>query len=185
MHALRYSFNNLPVMSTNALLLLNLQIDFLPGGATPAPGADQLVLLANSLMPEHSKCIATQVWHPANHLAFAAMHPWRRPGQIVQIQGVEQYLWPMHGVQNSFGAEFAPKLNTEAIDFVLQTGINPEVDQYSAFFDQAGNNSGLDAYLRKHSISQLSILGVPAEFHLLQTTLDALELGYETQVFLI
>jgi len=162
-----------------ALLLLNLQIDYLSGGAVPEPGAEALVQQANKLMPKFDRVVAVQEWHPANHISFAAVHPWRKPGQTIVWKEEALLLWPMHCVQHSFGAEFAPGLQLAGIHHIIRTGTRAETEQQSAFFDRDGNSSGLEEYLRAEGIGQIQLLGVPAEYCLEPTRRDAERLGLE------
>jgi nicotinamidase/pyrazinamidase len=161
-----------------ALLLLNLQIDFLSGGAVPESDTEALVQLANEMMPRFDRVVAIQEWHPANHISFAAVHPWRKPGQLIAWQGEQQLLWPMHCVQQSFGAEFAPGLNLQGIHHIIRTGTQADADQQSAFRDRAGRSSGLEDYLRAEGIGHLQILGVPREYCLEPTRREAVALGF-------
>jgi nicotinamidase/pyrazinamidase len=124
----------------NALLLIDLQVDFAPGGALPVPEGDQVVAIANTLMRKFDVVVATQDWHPANHGSFAANNPGRKPGELITLDGLDQILWPIHCVQESKGAEFLQGLNVQAINHISRKGLNPVVDSYSGFFD---NSTGL------------------------------------------
>ena len=109
-----------------ALLLIDLQNDFCPLGALPVSEGDQVIPIANQLMDHFDLVVATQDWHPGNHGSFAANHPWRKPGQVIELNGLSQILWPIHCVQNSFGAEFVSTLHTEKINEVFVKGTDPE-----------------------------------------------------------
>ena len=117
-----------------ALLLIDLQIDFCSGGILEVLGSNELIPIANQLMEKFDLVIATQNWHPANHASFAANHLWRKPGQVIDLHATPQILWPMHCIQGSFGAEFAPQLNTSQINKIFQKGTDPNIGSYSGFF---------------------------------------------------
>lgn len=168
-----------------ALLLIDLQNDFCPGGNLEVPDGDQVIPIANQAMTHFSFIVATQDWHPANHLSFAANHPWRRPGQVIELNGVSQILWPMHCVQNSFGAEFANDLHTDKIDKIVYKGTDPEIDSYSAFFDNAHlRSTGLAAFLKEQGVTELYIMGLATDFCVKYSILDALDLGFEVKLIL-
>jgi len=166
-----------------ALLLVDIQVDFLPFGSLSVPNGDEVIPIANQLMDEYDIIIATQDWHPGNHESFAANHLWRKPGQVIDLHGLEQILWPMHCVQDSFGAEFPAKLNTSKIQKVIQKGQNPKIDSYSGFFDNGRRNkTELDEYLKKIGVKSLVIMGLATDYCVKYTVLDALELGYDVKV---
>src|SRR6187402_3494434 len=124
-----------------ALLLIDIQNDFLPSGALTVPAGDQVIAVANRLMPEYELVVATQDWHPENHESFASQHAGRSIGEIKQLHGLDQILWPKHCVQGSYGAELAAELDQERIHHIVPKGTDPSVDSYSAFFDNARRNS--------------------------------------------
>lgn len=164
-----------------ALLIVDIQNDFCPGGALEVAEGDQTVAVANALIPHFELVVATQDWHPANHKSFAAMHPWRYPGQVIDLNGLQQILWPIHCVQGSFGAEFVPELNTAAIGRVFVKGTDPEIDSYSGFFDNGHRKAtGLGEYLREKGVDEVYVLGLALDVCVKFTVLDALELGFAT-----
>ncbi len=166
-----------------ALILVDLQNDFCPGGALEVAQGDQVIPIANQLMDRFELVVATQDWHPANHKSFAANHPWRKPGQIIDLNGLEQILWPIHCVQESFGAEFVPELNTSAIQHIFQKGTDPEIDSYSGFFDNGHRKTtGLGDFLKEQQVKEVFILGLAADYCVKFTVLDALELGFKTNL---
>ena len=122
---------------SEVLLLVDVQRDFLPGGALAVPHGDEVVPLINALIPRYASVLATQDWHPAGHCSFATNHPGRKPGDVIDVNGISQVLWPPHCVQGSRGAEFAPGLNAGMIGKTFLKGIDPGLDSYSAFFDNA------------------------------------------------
>ena len=166
-----------------ALILVDLQNDFLPGGALAVPRGDQVVAVANALQAQFRHVLATKDWHPAGHRSFASSHPGCKPGQVVEVAGLDQILWPDHCVQDTPGAEFAPDLDTERIEHIVFKGVDPEVDSYSAFFDNARRRrTGLADQLRERGIDELYILGLATDYCVLFTVLDALDLGFRTHV---
>jgi nicotinamidase/pyrazinamidase len=167
-----------------ALVLVDLQKDFLPGGSLAVEEGDQVIPKVNNML-NHSfdLVVATQDWHPANHGSFASNHENKKPGDIIDLQGTEQILWPDHCVQNSEGAEFADDLDTEKIDKIIKKGTDPNIDSYSGFYDNEHKKAtGLHDYLKQKNIDSLVIAGLAADVCVRFTALDALELGYKTQV---
>ncbi len=157
-----------------ALLLVDLQNDFLPGGALGVPEGDQVIPVANGLMPRFDRVVASQDWHPANHGSFAANHLWRKPGQVIDLDGLEQVLWPIHCVQESFGAEFSPKLNTDGITRIFRKGTDPKMDSYSGFFDNGHRKStGMGEWLQAQGVDHVYILGLAQDYCVKFTALDA------------
>lgn len=164
----------------NALILVDLQNDFLPGGALAVPRGDEVIPLANQLQPQFPLVVATQDWHPADHGSFAANHPGRRVGDIIELGGLPQVLWPVHCVQNSLGAEFAPALDRTRIERVFPKGTDPEIDSYSGFFDNGRKKAtGLGDYLRERGVEAVTVLGLATDYCVKATALDARSLGFE------
>ena len=166
-----------------ALLLVDIQNDFLPGGALAVPEGDEVIAVANRLLPTFDRVIATKDWHPADHCSFAANHPGRRPGETVEVAGLEQILWPVHCVQGSPGADFGPGLDTAGVEEVFYKGTDPLVDSYSTFFDNAARRStGLDDYLRRSGVDEVYLLGLATDYCVKFSALDAVALGFRTRV---
>jgi nicotinamidase/pyrazinamidase len=164
-----------------ALICVDIQNDFCPGGSLEVKEGDQVIPVANKLMAHFDLVVATQDWHPANHKSFAAMHPWRYPGDVIDLNGLQQILWPIHCVQGSFGAEFAPGLNTDAFEAVFVKGTDTEIDSYSGFFDNGHRKAtGLDDYLKEKGVDKVYILGLALDVCVKFTVLDALGLGFKT-----
>ena len=167
----------------DALLLIDIQNSFLPGGVLAVPRGDLVIPVANRLMPLFEEILATQDWHPPNHQSFAAMHPGKAVGEVIDLHGLPQTLWPAHCVQHSFGAALADKLNKESIKQVFRKGVDPRIDSYSGFFDNGrGQATGLEEYLRQRKISKLYVVGLATDYCVKFTVLDALHLGFETTV---
>jgi nicotinamidase/pyrazinamidase len=164
-----------------ALICVDIQNDFCPGGSLEVREGDQVIPVANKLMEHFDLVVATQDWHPANHKSFAAMHPWRYPGDVIGLNGLQQILWPIHCVQGSFGAEFAPGLNADAFEKVFVKGTDTEIDSYSGFFDNGHRKAtGLGDYLKEKGVEEVYILGLALDVCVKFTVLDALGLGFKT-----
>lgn len=166
-----------------ALILVDLQNDFCAGGALEVAEGNQVIPIANSLLSQFDLVIATQDWHPANHGSFAAMHPWRKPGAVIELNGLPQVLWPIHCVQESFGAEFVKELDATKISKVFVKGTDPGIDSYSGFFDNGHRKStGLGEYLKEQGVTELYVLGLATDYCVKFTVLDGLELGYKVNL---
>lgn len=168
-----------------ALLLIDIQKDFCPGGALAVPKGDEVVPVANEwikkFVAENKLIIATQDWHPASHKSFAASHPGQAPFNVIDLNGLQQCLWPVHCVENTDGAEFHDDLLP--IPFVFCKGEDTEVDSYSGFFDNGKRNkTQLDSFLKERGVDELVIMGLATDYCVKFTVLDALELGYKVTV---
>jgi nicotinamidase/pyrazinamidase len=164
-----------------ALIIADIQNDFLPGGALSVPRGSEIIPLVNRLQKPFELVVATQDWHPASHGSFASNHSGKKPFEKVMLGGVEQILWPDHCVQGSAGAEFAVTFSMDRIEAIFRKGTDPHIDSYSAFFDNAHKKStGLGDYLKGKGIKQVYVSGLAAEYCVFYTILDALELGFET-----
>ena len=157
-----------------ALILVDLQNDFMPTGALPIPQGDEVITPANALQDYFECILATQDWHPSNHGSFAANHPNKLPGECIELAGLRQILWPIHCVQGTKGAEFVATLKTSRITKVFQKGSDPTIDSYSAFFDNGHRKStGLGDYLTIQQISDVYIMGLALDYCVKYTVLDA------------
>jgi len=166
-----------------ALILVDLQNDFLPGGALAVPHGDEVVPIANRLQRKFELVLATQDWHPSDHGSFAANHKGKKPGEHIVLDGIEQILWPMHCVQNTQGAEFAPSFDTSRIAYVFHKGTERNIDSYSTFFDNAHRrHTGLAHYLEKRGIKDIYLMGLALDYCVKYSTVDARELGFNTHV---
>ena len=165
----------------NALILVDLQNDFMPGGALPVPDGSAVIPLANRLMQIFDHVIATQDWHPLMHGSFAANHSCKRPGEFVQLNGLTQILWPVHCVQNSEGAAFVKELDSTRIEKVFKKGTDAGIDSYSGFFDNGHRKAtGLGDYLTALGVRDVFVLGVATDYCVKFTALDARSLGFTT-----
>ena len=169
----------------SALIIVDLQNDFLPGGALPVPHGDEVIPLTNELQRQFDLVVATKDWHPPDHGSFAANHPGKKTGDRIMLDGIEQILWPVHCVQNTHGAEFAPSFDTSGISQVFHKGIDPVIDSYSTFFDNAHRrNTGLACYLEKRGIKDIYLMGLALNYCVKYSTLDARQLGFKTHVII-
>jgi nicotinamidase/pyrazinamidase len=169
----------------NALIIVDLQNDFLPEGALAVPRGNEVIPLANELQRRFDLVVATQDWHPPNHGSFAANHPGKKTGDRVMLDGIEQILWPVHCVQHTHGAEFAPSFDTSRIAHVFHKGTDPQIDSYSTFFDNAHRReTGLADYLKERSIRNIYLMGLALDYCVKYSTLDARQLGFNAHVFL-
>ncbi|WP_395739632.1 bifunctional nicotinamidase/pyrazinamidase [Prosthecobacter sp.] len=165
------------------LLLIDIQNDFMPGGALAVSGGDEIIPLVNDLMPQFELIVATQDWHPADHGSFAASHPGKNIFDQITLDGLPQTLWPVHCVQNTGGALFAPGLDTRRISRVFTKGMNPLIDSYSGLHDNGHRAStGMGIWLRAQGVSELSIAGVATDYCVKFTVLDALAEGFKVNV---
>jgi nicotinamidase/pyrazinamidase len=167
-------------------VIVDIQNDFCSGGALAVTEGDAVVPVANRLAGSGAfdVVVATQDWHPVDHGSFASNHQGREPGQVVDLAGLQQILWPDHCVQDSRGAEFHPELDAAKIEKVFQKGTDREVDSYSGFFDNARRNStGLGDFLRERGASQVYVCGLATDYCVKFTALDAVDLGFD--VFLV
>lgn len=170
-----------------ALIVVDIQNDFLPGGALAVANGDEVIPVANRMIAlkgaRFDLVVATQDWHPVDHGSFARNHPDKVPGQIVQLKGLPQILWPAHCVQGTRGAEFAPALHAEAFDRVFRKGVDPEIDSYSGFFDNARlKSTGLGEFLKAQGVTEVYVLGLATDYCVRFTALDAVSEGFSTVV---
>lgn len=165
----------------NALILVDLQNDFVRRGALAVPDGDAVVEPANDVQPRFDLVVATQDWHPPNHGSFAANHPGRQPGDVIELNGLTQILWPVHCVQDTHGAALLDALQKDRIDRVVQKGTDPNLDSYSGFFDNGHRKStGLGEYLKDRGVDDVYVLGLATDYCVKCTALDARRLGFRT-----
>ncbi len=162
------------------LVLIDVQNDFLPGGALEVPGSDAIVPILNRLVPVFDLVVAAQDWHPAGHGSFASSHPGRAPFERILLNGLDQTLWPDHCVQGSRGAEFSPELDTRRVEAIFRKGMDPGIDSYSAFFDNGRRKStGLADFLRGRGARELWLCGLAGDICVHFSALDALHEGLD------
>ncbi len=166
-----------------ALILIDLQYDFLPNGSLAVADSNEILPIINNLQIKFEIIIATQDWHPANHKSFATNHKNKKPGDFIELQGLSQVLWPDHCVQGSPGAEISANVNQSNIDYIIYKGTDSEIDSYSAFFDNGRlKKTELDSYLKRNNISTIYVSGLTTDYCVYFTVLDGLSLGYEVFV---
>ncbi len=164
-----------------ALILVDIQNDFIPGGALPVPKGDEIIPVVNNLLSHFDLVVATQDWHPKNHGSFASNHPGKKVYDVIDLNGLEQILWPDHCVQGSRGAEFVRALNTNPVEAIFRKGTDPAIDSYSGFFDNGRKKStGLADYLKGRGVDEVFVVGLAGEFCVNYTILDAAEQGFKT-----
>ena len=167
----------------NALVIVDMQNDFCPGGALPVPEGDHVIEVVNRIRRRFDLVVATQDWHPAGHGSFAANHPNRQPGEQVELAGLPQILWPVHCVQGTHGAELHPGLDRSQINRVFHKGTDPHIDSYSGFFDNGRRSStGLGEYLRAEGVDEVAICGLATDYCVKFTAIDAVGLGFKTHL---
>ncbi len=168
---------------TKALIVIDVQNDFCPGGALAVAGGDAIVPGINAAMTGFSTVILSQDWHPAGHSSFATSHPGRAPMEMAEMPYGPQVLWPDHCVQGSAGAKFHAGLNVDRADLILRKGYNPAIDSYSTFFENDRSTpTGLHGYLTERGITGLTMVGLATDFCVNYSALDAARLGYAVRV---
>ncbi len=166
-----------------ALILVDIQNDFMPFGSLPVPEGDRVVPVANAISASFDLVVATQDWHPADHASFASNHPGARPGDVVELGGEAQVLWPDHCVQNTPGASFHSALDVSAIDVVVRKGTDPGIDSYSAFFDNHHlKETGLRVILEEHDVKTVTVMGLATDYCVKYTVLDGIAAGFEVRL---
>jgi nicotinamidase/pyrazinamidase len=169
----------------SVLLVVDVQNDFCPGGALPVKEGDKIIPLINQLRPGFTQVILTQDWHPMNHLSFAANHPGKKIGEVVDLDGLPQILWPVHCVQGSPGAQFHPDLLIQPGDRIFKKGTDPRIDSYSAFHDNAHRKStGLGDYLRAIATREITICGLATDYCVKYSVLDALAEDFRVNILI-
>lgn len=166
-----------------ALLIVDVQNDFCPGGALAVPGGDEIVPLVNDLAGQFDHVLQTQDWHPPGHQSFASSHPGRDPYDVIDADYGEQVLWPDHCVQGTDGAAFHPDLDTTQAELIIRKGFRPEIDSYSAFYENDGTTpTGLAGYLREREIDTLYVCGLATDFCVKWSALDGRDEGFDVYV---
>jgi len=166
-----------------ALLLIDIQNDFMPFGSLPVTDGDGVVPVANAIAPSFDLVVATQDWHPAGHASFASSHPGHAQGEVIDVGGAPQVLWADHCVQNSPGASFHSGLDVAAIDALIRKGTDTAIDSYSGFFDNNhAKDTGLAAYLQERGVDEVWIAGVATDYCVKYTALDGRREGFAVVV---
>lgn len=167
----------------NALIVIDVQNDFCPGGALAVPDGDAIIAGINARMGEFDCVVLTQDWHPAGHSSFASSHPGKEPYEVIEMPYGPQVLWPDHCMQGTQGAAFHPALSTDPADMIVRKGNNPDVDSYSAFFENDHTTpTGLGGYLKSRDISDITIVGLALDFCVNYSAVDGANLGFKVKV---
>jgi nicotinamidase/pyrazinamidase len=166
-----------------ALLLVDVQNDFMPGGSLEVPHGDKIIPQINRLQENFDLVIATQDWHPQNHKSFASNHPDKNPFEEIILNGINQVLWPDHCVQGSKGAEFHPDLKINKISAIFRKGMDPDIDSYSGFYDNGHLiSTGLSGYLKEKCITEIYFCGLASDICIYHTIMDALKEGFSASL---
>lgn len=169
--------------ATHALIVIDVQNDFCPGGALAVAGGDEIIPRLNALLAEFPVKVLTQDWHPADHASFAANHPGAAPFSLTAMPYGPQVLWPTHCVQGTAGAAFHPALATDPADLVIRKGFRAAIDSYSAYFENDHTTpTGLDGYLRSRGATHLTLAGLATDFCVAYSAVDAARLGFAVTV---
>jgi nicotinamidase/pyrazinamidase len=172
-------------MAGEALIVIDVQNDFCPGGALAVEGGDQIVPVVNRLIRRFEHVVLTQDWHPAGHSSFASTHPGKQPFESIAMPYGEQTLWPDHCVQGTNGADFYPDLVWDKAELVVRKGFRAGIDSYSAFFENDhATPTGLGGYLRERGIGKLTFAGLATDYCVAYSALDARKLGFSAKVLL-
>lgn len=167
----------------NALIIVDIQNDFLPGGALAVKGGFDIIPAINSLQTKFDLVVATQDWHPEEHKSFASNHPGKKPFEEIDLNGLRQVLWPDHCIRQTTGAEFSGKLDSKKIEAIFRKGMDENIDSYSGFFDNGKRKStGLASYLKGKNVKSVFVAGLAADFCVYFTAMDALEIGFKTSI---
>ncbi|MDA5556816.1 bifunctional nicotinamidase/pyrazinamidase [Shimia sp. MMG029] len=168
---------------SEALIVIDVQNDFCPGGALAVPEGDQIVPGINARMQDFGTIVLTQDWHPSGHSSFASSHSGKAPYDMIEMPYGPQVLWPDHCVQGSAGAAFHKDLDIDRADLIIRKGMNPAIDSYSAFFENDQNTpTGLEGYLRTRGVTALTLVGLATDFCVNFSAQDAARLGFKVRV---
>ncbi len=166
-----------------ALIIIDLQNDFCPGGALAVPDADKTASSINSILPYFNKVIATKDWHPTEHISFISNHPAKNVFDKIRVNNIEQIIWPDHCIQGTYGADFYPDLDIKGVHLILHKGTNPDIDSYSAFFENDKKTStGVEYYLKGLGVRDVYICGLATDFCVFYSAMDCVKLGFNTFV---
>lgn len=163
------------------LIIIDAQNDFMPGGSLAVPQGDEIIPVINQILPQFELVIATQDWHPENHISLAKNHLGKNEFESIQVEGIKQTLWPAHCIQNTSGADFHKNLQTEKIEAIFRKGTHPMIDSYSGFYDNAHlKSTGLAGYLQEKQATELYFCGLAADICVSFTVKDALKEGFDS-----
>lgn len=166
-----------------ALVIVDMQNDFMPGGALGVPTANEIVPIINALIAKFPLVVATIDWHPPDHVSFFSSHPGKKAGDVVKVGDSDQILWPVHCVRNTHGAKFTPSLDNSNFASIFDKGSDKNMDSYSVFFDNVHRRAtGLDEYLISRGVNEIYLAGLTTEYCVFYSAMDALELGFTVYV---
>ena len=171
--------------ANEALIVIDIQNDFCPGGALAVADGDKIINRVNGLMDDFATVVLTQDWHPADHSSFASNHPGKAPFETLTMSYGPQTLWPDHCIQGTAGAEFHPDLRTEPAQLIIRKGFRAGIDSYSAFFENDhSTTTGLNGYLSARGVSAVTLVGLATDYCVAYSALDAARLGLQARVLL-
>lgn len=163
------------------LIIVDVQNDFLPNGALAVEKGDEIISFINAIQRNYDLIVATQDWHPQTHKSFASQHLHAEVMDVIQLNGLEQVLWPDHCVQGSFGAQFSDQLSMERVEMIVRKGMDERIDSYSGFFDNGRQkNTGLHGFLKDRNVTEVHFCGLAADYCVYYSAMDALDLGYKS-----
>ena len=166
-----------------ALVVIDIQNDFLPGGSLAVPDGDKIIPVVNGLQNYFELVVATQDWHPANHKSFASNHLNKKPFDVIDLHGLKQTLWPAHCVQGTEGANFSSQLNLNKAEAIFRKGADAEIDSYSGFYDNGRlKSTGLAAYLHGKKVDEVYVTGLCGDICVFFTAMDSLQEGFKTYI---
>ncbi|MFX1498755.1 MAG: bifunctional nicotinamidase/pyrazinamidase [Promethearchaeota archaeon] len=176
--------SNIKIHQNDALIIVDMQYDFMPGGALPVNEGDQIInhinTLAQKFNKENAKVVLTQDWHPQEHLSFASNHSGKKPGDLYQTEAIGPVLWPDHCVQGTKGAEFHSDLKTDLAHAIIRKGYNPQIDSYSGFIENdKKSETGLAGYLKSLKIKRIFVCGLALDYCCYFTAMDGIDFGFE------
>ena len=167
------------------LVLVDIQNDFLKGGSLAVPEGDKIIKPINKIIKQYDLVIATKDWHPKNHISFASNHSDKKIGDIININGVDQVLWPDHCIQNSYGSDFPEQLDISKLAKVVYKGSDANIDSYSGFFDNGHfRSTGLSDYLKSKDVYKIDYVGLATDYCLKYTAIDSVSEGFKTRVLI-
>ncbi|RKY00844.1 MAG: bifunctional nicotinamidase/pyrazinamidase [Spirochaetes bacterium] len=165
------------------LIIVDLQVDFCPGGSLEVKNGDDIIPVVNKIQDRFYRVVATQDWHPENHVSFYTSHPGKNPFETINIGNIKQVLWPPHCIMGTSGADFHPKLDTRNVELIIRKGFSKDLDSYSGFFENDRKTpTGLEFYLKGLEINEIYICGLALDVCVFYTAMDGVKLGFKTYV---
>ena len=167
------------------LVIVDIQNDFLKGGSLAVPEGEKIIKPINKIIKQYDLVIATKDWHPKNHISFASNHSDKKIGDIINVNGVDQVLWPDHCIQNSYGSDFPEQLDISKLAKVIYKGSDANIDSYSGFFDNGHfRSTGLSDYLKSKDVYKIDYVGLATDYCLKYTAIDSVSEGFKTRVLI-